>query len=74
MTSKILKITFQSIITLIALFFIAFLSNLILVDDIISFLNLTPESNGGLAVKNIFSELKIVTHNLFGLIFVVTSS
>lgn len=74
MTNKILKIIFQSIVTLTALFFIAFLSNFILVGDIISFLNLPPESNGGMAIKNIFSELKIVTHNLFGLLFKVVSS
>jgi hypothetical protein len=74
MTNKILKITFQSIIALIALFFIAFLSNIILVEDIIAFLNITPESNSGMAVNNIFSELKIVTHNLFGLVFELVSS
>ncbi|MDA7705049.1 hypothetical protein N8772_01030 [Rickettsiales bacterium] len=51
------------------MFFLSFLTGIITVDNVIALFNLEPESNGGKAVTNIFSELKIVTYNLFNIIF-----
>jgi hypothetical protein len=69
MPNKIFKISFHIIIFSIALFFLSFFVGIISVEDIISIFNLDTKSNSGMAVKNIFSELKLVTSNFFGLIF-----
>ncbi|MDB2550453.1 hypothetical protein N9X24_01135, partial [Rickettsiales bacterium] len=64
MASKIFKITFHILIFITGMFFLSFLTGIITVDNVIALFNLEPESNGGKAVTNIFSELKIVTYNL----------
>jgi|TARA_B110000259_G_C14034537_1_gene408623 hypothetical protein len=69
MVNASLKITFQLAIFLTALFFLSFLFGFFSIEDILSITNINPESNAGKAVDNLFSELKIVTNNLFGLIF-----
>ncbi|MFT5795510.1 MAG: hypothetical protein ACI9W5_000468 [Ulvibacter sp.] len=69
MVNTSLKITFQLTIFLTALFFLSFLFGFFSIEDMMSIANINPESNGGKAVDNLFSELKIVTNNLFGLIF-----
>ena len=69
MINNFLKITFQLVIFLVALFFLSLLTGFVSVADLIAILNIDPISNAGKAVSNVLLELKLVTKNLFGLIF-----
>ena len=69
MINNFLKITFQLVIFLVALFFLSLLTGFVSVADLIAILNIDPTSNSGKAVSNVLLELKLVTKNLFGLIF-----
>jgi hypothetical protein len=69
MINNFLKITFQLVIFLVALFFLSLLTGFVSVADLIAILNIDPTSNAGKAVSNVLLELKLVTKNLFGLIF-----
>jgi len=69
MINNFLKITFQLVIFLVAIFFLSLLTGFVSVADLIAILNIDPTSNAGKAVSNVLLELKLVTKNLFGLIF-----
>jgi hypothetical protein len=69
MINNFLKITFQLVIFLVALFFLSLLTGFVSVADLIAILNIDPTSNAGKDVSNVLLELKLVTKNLFGLIF-----
>ena len=69
MLNIIIKTIFHIVIFLIALFFILFLSGVISTNDIISILHIDTQSNSGKAITNLFLELKLVTKNLFSMIF-----
>ena len=69
MINNFLKITFQLVIFLVALLFLSLLTGFVSVADLIAILNIDPTSNAGKAVSNVLLELKLVTKNLFGLIF-----
>tara|TARA_Y100000385_G_scaffold122575_1_gene127408 strand:+ start:12508 stop:12726 length:219 start_codon:yes stop_codon:yes gene_type:complete len=64
-----LKISFKLLIFLIALFFLLFLTGIISIEDVLAVLNIDQNSNSGKAINNLLSELKLVTNNLFGIIF-----
>lgn len=64
-----LKISFRLLIFLIALFFLLFLTGIISIEDVLAILNIDQNSNSGKAINNLLSELKLVTNNLFGIIF-----
>tara|TARA_Y100000389_G_scaffold9720_1_gene9078 strand:+ start:11774 stop:11992 length:219 start_codon:yes stop_codon:yes gene_type:complete len=64
-----LKISFRLLIFLIALFFLLFLTGIISIEDVLAVLNIDQNSNSGKAINNLLSELKLVTNNLFGIIF-----
>jgi hypothetical protein len=64
-----LKISFRLLIFLIALFFLLFLTGTISIEDVLAILNIDQNSNSGKAINNLLSELKLVTNNLFGIIF-----
>lgn len=64
-----LNISFRLLIFLIALFFLLFLTGIISIEDVLAVLNIDQNSNSGKAINNLLSELKLVTNNLFGIIF-----